>query len=178
MVHQHQLDGVLRTLKLSGMLDTLDARLSARRLEVFVDAELVKTHARVERGRATDMADYPPEKIAFFQRTPTWCRRRAAEHGPNVTAVVDELLAVNVLHRLRAVQGILGLADKHTATRLDAACRRAITVGDPSYRTNRGILTAGTENVDQPAPVTPSAPAHLHGTAQLFNPRPKRTYCQ
>ena len=148
----------------------VDARLSARRLEVFVDAELVKTHGRVERGRATDMADYPPEKIAFFQRTPTWCRRRAAEHGPNVTAVVDELLSVNVLHRLRAVQGILGLADKHTPARLDAACQRALTVGDPSYRTIRGILTAGTETLDQPAMAAPSAPAHLHGPQRLFNP--------
>ena len=148
----------------------VDARLSARRLEVFVAAELVKTHVRVERGRSTDMGDYPPEKIAFFQRTPTWCRRQAAEHGPNVAAVVDELLTVNALHRLRAVQGILGLADKHTPARLDAACRRALSVGDPSYRTIRGILTAGTEAVDQPVSVAPSAPAHLHGPDRLFNP--------
>ena len=148
----------------------VDARLSARRLEVFVAAELVKTHVRVERGRATDMGDYPPEKIAFFQRTPTWCRRQAAEHGPNVTVVVDELLAVNALHRLRAVQGILALADKHTPARLDAACARALSVGDPSYRTIRGILTAGTETADQPVNVAPSAPAHLHGPDRLFNP--------
>ena len=148
----------------------VDARLCARRLEVFVDAELVKTHGRIERGRSTDMTDYPPEKIAFFQRTPTWCRRRAAEHGPNVTTVVDELLAVNVLHRLRAVQGILALADKHTPARLDAACQRALTVGDPSYRTIRGILTAGTETLDQPTVAAPSAPAHLHGPDRLFNP--------
>ena len=165
-----QVGGCLYSVPWRFMGTQVDARLCARRLEVFVGAELVKTHGRIERGRATDMADYPPEKIAFFQRTPTWCRRRAAEHGSNVTTVVDELLSVNVLHRLRAVQGILGLADKHTATRLDAACRRAITVGDPSYRTIRGILTAGTENVDQPAPVAPSAPAHLHGPDRLFNP--------
>ena len=148
----------------------VDARLSARRLEVFVAAELVKTHVRVERGRSTDMGDYPPEKIAFFQRTPTWCRRQAAEHGPNVAAVVDELLTVNALHRLRAVQGIVGLATKHTPARLDAACARALRVGDPSYRTIRGILTAGTETVDQPVSVAPSTPAHLHGPDRLFNP--------
>ncbi len=165
-----QVAGCLYSVPWRWIGTNVDARLSARRLEVFVAAELVKTHVRVERGRATDMADYPPEKIAFFQRTPTWCRRRAAEHGPNVTAVVDELLAVNALHRLRAVQGILGLADKHTATRLDAACARALSVGDPSYRTIRGILTAGTEHADQPAVAAPSAPAHLHGPDRLFNP--------
>lgn len=149
---------------------TVDARLTARRLEVFVDLTLTKTHARILKGRSTDMADYPPEKIAFFQRTPTWCRRQAAEHGPNVTAVVNELLNINVLHRLRAVQGIVGLADKHTPARLDAACALALTVGDPSYRTIKGILTAGTETLTQPVVVAPTAPAHLHGPDRLFNP--------
>ena len=44
-------------------------------------------------GKQTDLGDYPPEKIAFHMRTPTWCRRRAAEIGPASVAVIDELLA-------------------------------------------------------------------------------------
>ena len=148
----------------------VDARLSQKRLEVFLDTELVKTHLRAVKGRQTDMGDYPPEKVAFFQRTPTWCRRRATEYGPNVTVVVDELLSVNVLHRLRAVQGILALADKHGPARLDAACARAVAVGDPTYRTIRGILAARTETDAQTPLTTPNAPAHLHGPQQLFNP--------
>ena len=149
---------------------TVDARLSTRRLEVFVDATLVKTHVRAVKGRQTDNGDYPPEKVAFFQRTPAWCRHRAAEHGPNVAAVAEVLFEVNALHRLRSVQGILGLADKHTPARLDTACRRALDVGDPSYRTIRGILVAGTENADTPNVKVPSSPAHLHGPDLLFHP--------
>ena len=53
--------------------------------------------------------------------------------------------AVNALFRLRAAQGVLGLRDKHTPARLEAACAKAIAVGDPSYRTIKGILIAGTE---------------------------------
>src|SRR5450759_1901314 len=34
--------------------------------------QLIKTWPRAERGRRTDPADYPPEKIAFFMRTPTF----------------------------------------------------------------------------------------------------------
>jgi hypothetical protein len=34
--------------------------------------------------------------------------------GPNVAEVIAELLAVNVLHRLRSAQGIIRLADKHS----------------------------------------------------------------
>jgi hypothetical protein len=58
---------------------TVDARLGRRTVEVYRDAKLIKTHVRIERGRSTDNADYPPEKIAFMMKTPAWCRRRAAQ---------------------------------------------------------------------------------------------------
>jgi transposase len=149
---------------------TVDAREGDRTVEVFVDGTVVKTWARVERGKQTDYGDYPPEKVAFFMRTPVWCRRKANELGPNVAELIGALLEINVLHRLRSAQGVLGLADRYGVDRLDAACRRAIEVGDPGYRTVRGILKAGTEHDGQPAPIAPIAPAHLHGPAQLFNP--------
>jgi hypothetical protein len=148
----------------------VDVRLTQRRVEVFDATTMIKTHGRVERGRVTDMADYPPDKIAFFQRTPVWCRRQADLLGPNVAVVIGELLAVNVLHRLRSAQGIIRLADKHDPARVDAACRRAIQVGDPTYRTIKGILTAGTEHDGEAEPATTQAPAHLHGPQRLFNP--------
>lgn len=147
----------------------VDARQTQHRVEVFVDGQLVKTWTRVERGRQTDWADYPPAKVAFYMRTPSWCRRRAGELGPAVAELVAGLLAGGALHQLRAAQGVLGLADRHGPERLDAACRRAIQVGDPGYRTVKGILAAGTEHHgQQPAP-TASAPAHLHGPATLFD---------
>ena len=141
-----------------------------KRLEIFIDTLLVKTHVRILKGRATDENDYPPEKIAFYQHTPVWCRTEADLHGPATATVIDELLGVNAMHRLRSCQGILGLAKKHTSTRLEAACLRAIEVGDPTYRTIKGILAAGTETTPEAAPTPPSAPAHLHGPNQLFNP--------
>lgn len=146
----------------------VDAREADRVVEVFVDGTLIKTHARVERGRQTDFSDYPPEKVAFFMRNPTWCRRRAAELGPAVVELIAGLLEINALHRLRSAQGVLGLADKHIPARLDAACRRAIDVGDPTYRTVKGILAAGTETTDPEESSAPAAPAHLHGPARLF----------
>jgi hypothetical protein len=147
----------------------VDAREGDRTVEVFIDGKVIKTWARLAKGKQTDWADYPPEKVAFFMRTPTWCRRRAAELGPSVTAVIAVLLEVNALHRLRSAQGVVRLAEKYP-DRLDAACARAIAVGDPSYRTVKGILVAATES----EPVTdintvPTAPAHLHGPHRLFD---------
>ena len=65
--------------------------------------------------------------------------------------MIAELLADDALYRLRAAQGVIGLADKHDPGRLEAACAKAIAAGDPSYRTVRGILAAGTERDQLPA---------------------------
>ncbi len=148
----------------------VDVRATPAAVQVFSDGRLVKTHvAAPGQGRVTDYADYPPEKIAFHMRTPAWCRKRAEQIGPKTVEVITELLEVNALFRLRAAQGVLGLADKHTADRLETASAHAIAVGDPTYRTIKGILAAGTDR--QHAPARPAgdggAAAHLRGQAAL-----------
>ncbi|MEV6383074.1 IS21 family transposase [Streptomyces sp. NPDC051773] len=147
----------------------VDVRSTATMVQVFLDGELVKTHVALEQGKRTDRSDYPPEKIAFQMRTPVWCRTQASEVGDACREVIDQLLEVNALYRLRAAQGVLGLRKKYGDTRLEAACTKAIAVGDPSYRTVKGILIAGTET--DPEPETSGdagAAAFLHGPQQLF----------
>lgn len=153
----------------------VDGRVGDTVVEIFADGELIKTWPRILRGRRTDENDYPPEKIAFFMRTPVWCRSKAEELGGHVSEIVAGLLADHALHHLRAAQGIIGLSGKYSPERVDAACRRALEVGDPSYRTVKGILAVG---ADQHRPVTgdsvvnsavsAATPAHLHGPATLF----------
>jgi hypothetical protein len=127
------------------------------------------THVRRPRGKQTDLADYPPEKIAFHMRTPAWCRKKAAGIGPACVALIGGLLEDNALYRLRAAQGVLGLADNHQPGRLEAAYAAAAAAGDPSYRTVKGILAAGTEQAPLTAPAGDGgAPAFLHGPQALF----------
>ena len=150
---------------------TADVRLTESMVQFFIGGQLVKTHPRKAWGKQTDFADYPPEKIAFHMRTPAWCRRQAAAVGPACERVISELLADNSLYRLRAAQGVVGLADRHALSRLEAACAKAITAGDPSYRTIKGILAAGT---DREAPAAAAAGdggagAFLHGPASFAN---------
>jgi len=147
----------------------IDARSTFTMVQIFATGELIATHAAKTAGKQTDMSHYPPEKIAFAMRTPTWCRTRAADIGPHCVAVIDELLAVNALFRLRAAQGVLRLVDKYGLARLEAACGKAISVGDPTYRTVKGILVAGAE-ADPLPPATGDggAAAFLHGPERLF----------
>jgi hypothetical protein len=113
---------------------TADVRVTATMVQFFIGGDLVKTRPRKDRGKQTDFADYPPEKIAFRLRTPQWCRAQAAGIGP-AEQVIGGLPAENAIYRLRAAQGVIGLADRHDPSRLEAACAKAAAAGDPSYRT-------------------------------------------
>jgi len=147
----------------------VDARSTSDMVQLFDAGELIATHVRKPFGKQTDMAHYPPERIAFAMRGPTWCRNRAAQIGPSVVAVIGDLLADNALFRLRAAQGVLGLADRHGADRLERAAAKALDVGDPTYRTIKGILAVGAE-ADPLTPATGDggAAAFLHGPSRLF----------
>ncbi|RWA23544.1 hypothetical protein MBRU_01585 [Mycolicibacterium brumae DSM 44177] len=139
------------------------ARTAGDVVQIFHSGTVVATHVLHLSGRSTNFEHYPPHKIAHTLRTVTWCRTQAEQIGPSAVAVVAELSQVNAIHRLRAIQGIIRLREKYGDRRLDAACARALAVGDPGYRTVKGILVAGTEADQDPPAVVPPPPAMLRG---------------
>jgi hypothetical protein len=150
----------------------LDVRLGAKIVRFYAGTELAKTHLRGKPGqRQTDWNDYPPEKAAFFQRTPDWCREQASQLGEHVRAAVDELLDQHHLHYLRQSQGIIRLAEKYGEMRLDAACQRALAYGNPHYRTIKTILEKGLEPnaTELTPPAIASVGAYLRGPDALFS---------
>ena len=77
---------------------------------------------------------------------------------------------VQALHRLRSAQGILSLADRHGADRLDGACALALAAGDPSSAPSAGSWPSAPTR-SRPAPAgaaSVATPAHLHGRAGLL----------
>ncbi len=165
-----QVDRVLYSVPWQHIGKTADVRLTATMVQFFIGGQLVKSHPRKMRGKATDFGDYPPEKIAFHMRTPAWCRKQAGAIGPACEQVIAELLAENALYRLRAAQGVVGLADKHDPSRLEAACAKALAAGDPAYRTVKGILAAGTERDQLPGTAGDgAAAAFLRGPGSFAN---------
>ena len=119
-----QVEKVLYSVPWRHIGKTADVRITAAMVQFFIGGDLVKSHPRKIRGKQTDFGDYPPEKIAFHMRTPQWCRRQAAGIGPSCEYLIGELLADNALYRLRAAQGVIGLADKHDPGRLRRPARR------------------------------------------------------
>jgi transposase len=125
----------------------MDVYVHQHVVQIFDGVTLLTTHERanLKGQRMTRQEHYPPEKSIYMIRTRCWCESRALEIGPNCLEIVDRLLAERPLDRLRAVQGIVGLADKWPTKRVDAACARASHFGDPSYRRVKAILEAGAD---------------------------------
>lgn len=143
---------------------TLAAHISERIVEIYQGADLVVTHERsLEPGQwHTRLEDYPPDKAAYLQRTPAFCRQIATRLGPATSQVVEILLAERPLDRLRSVQAILRLEETVGDQRLEAACARALHFGDPSYRRIKTILNAALDREPLPETATALPPARPH----------------
>lgn len=51
-------------------------------VQIFTKGELIASHILTERGKRTEIGHYPPEKIAFHMRTPSWCHTARARSAP------------------------------------------------------------------------------------------------
>jgi len=144
-------------------------RLTPRLVQAYFDCELIKTHLRVGKWQhATDWNDFPPEKAAFFRRTPDWCRRQAETLGEEVKKTVGILLDDHALYHLRQVHAIIRLGEKYGKERLNAACGRANSFGDPAYRTVKNILEKGLDCAENDEPNPVDVVAFLRGPEELL----------
>lgn len=128
-------------------------------VRIYDEWELVAQHvsAKAAGTRRTDPVHLPDEQRAYFEQSPAWCRKVAADIGPHVAKMVEELLAERPSDRLSATQGILKLRRKYSHARLDRACQRALLFGEIKYRTVRKILENGLDAEPLPG-IEPESP--------------------
>jgi transposase len=109
---------------------------------IFSDHHLVATHVRANKigTRRTVREHLPPNAQLYFAHDRHWCTEQARAIGPACSQLVDQLLSDRIVERLRAAQGVLHLVDRFSATRLEAACARALAHDSPHYRTVKTIL--------------------------------------
>jgi hypothetical protein len=119
---------------------------------LYQDHLLVATHPRAQRKgqRVTTPDHLPPQAQWFFARDRQWLDEQAGHIGPHCQQVIDWLLSDKILERLRAAQGVIGLAKTYGQTRLEAACHRAMVHGSPYYRTVKTILSSNADQLPMP----------------------------
>jgi transposase len=151
----------------------IEARITARTVELFARGERIAAHPRMSGNhKHTTVADHMPSS---HRRHAGWTidriRQDAALIGPT-TAALCELILEHKPHPeqgFRACLGIIRLAKPFGAKRLEAAARRAIDIGARTYGSVKSILD---NNMDR-------HPAHkpADGTAVLHpNIRGPRYY--
>jgi transposase len=137
--------------------EQLDARITARTIELFRKGERVAVHMRgAGRGRHTTIAEHMPSS---HRRYAEWTIERigiaAAAIGPS-TAKLAALILESRPHPeqgYRACLGILRLARQYGAERLEAACDRGLDIGARSYGSIQSILQHGLDRrPPKPAP--------------------------
>ncbi len=140
--------------------ERLWVRADLKLVRVYRNHQLIKTHLRVfEPGSCqTQTGDYPPDKRAYLERTPEWCRRQADELGPEVSRYVRRVLGDHAMRNLRKAQAVLRLAESHPAATLDQACRRALRFDNVRFSSLKKILEKGLFRRPSP-PRRPSSPA-------------------
>lgn len=121
-------------------------------VKVYHDLKLVAIHPRLRRPGARSTVDdhLPPEAVAFKTRGPQWCLRQAESVGIDCCRLVRSLLGNGVLDNLRAAQGVIGLAGRYGAARLESACRRALFFDNVKYRSVKSILEQGLDQAALP----------------------------
>src|SRR3989449_3139360 len=143
----------------------LDVRLSTHVVEMFAKGKRVASHQRSpHKGHHSTVAAHMP--IAH-QRYVEWTPQRlihwAATSGPATARVVETILASrpHPQQGFRSCLGIMRLGKRYSTERLEAACRRALTIGACSYKSIESILKNGLDR--RPLPQQPdltSRPSH------------------
>ena len=135
--------------QLTGRLirDQVEARLTARTVEIFHKGERVAAHLRgTGRGRHTAVPDHMP---SAHRRHAEWTIERIQRTAARIGSSTARLIALILESRphpeqgYRACLGILRLARQYGEPRLEAACDRGLDIGARSYGSIQSILKNG-----------------------------------
>jgi transposase len=133
-------------------------RMTASAIECLFKGGRVAAHARsYQRGKHTTLPEHMPES---HRRHLQWTPQRLLNWGQNIGAGTHAVVQWQLENRphpeqgYRACLGLLNLARSYGEERLEAACRRALTIGSPTRKRILAILEA---KLDQHPDLFPGA---------------------
>ena len=131
---------------------TLEARLTARGVELLLRGNRIASHARsTRRGGFTTLEAHMP---AAHRAHRDWTPQRLIAWGQGIGLATGEVVTRILEHNkhpehgYRACLGLLGLAKRYGSARLEAACERALVLGAFKYRHVRDILLNNRDRID------------------------------
>jgi transposase len=142
--------------------EEVEARVTVKTVEIFHRGKLVTMHLRSLRPHhPTTLTEHMPSS---HRRYRDWTHERILREAAAIgddTAALAEIILRSRPHPeqgFRSCIGILGLAKRYDAERLDAACARALALGTRSYSSVATIL----KNAQDRKAADPEQPSLLH----------------
>jgi len=141
--------------------EQVEARVSATTVEVYHRGLRVASHRRSDvRGRHTTISEHMPKAHQkHLEWSPSRFIRWGESIGQNTAALLQAILAERPHPEMgyRSCLGILRLAHRFGAARLEKACARALAIRARSYRSVESILKHGLDRAELPQPAAASS---------------------
>jgi transposase len=129
----------------------IDIRVTQHTVECFHKGVRVSSHRRSgEKGKSSTVREHMPiSHQRYLEWTPEKILLSAQRIGPDVARMVEAMIGGGEHPQLslRSCLGILRLARDYGDPRLNAACRRALSMQALSYKSVRSILRTGLDKV-------------------------------
>ena len=147
-------DGMLYSVPYEFIKRKVDVRVTDTIIEIFYNHNRIASHRRLygRKGQYSTVTEHMP---ADHQKYLEWngdrFRKWAERIGTNTCKAVHAILASQRVEQqsYRSCMGLLKLADKYSAERLEAACRKALSyTASPSYKSIKNILAAGQDKME------------------------------
>ena len=129
----------------------VDVRVTDTVIEIFYNHDRIASHRRLygRKGQYSTVTEHMPEDHqAYLEWNGERFRKWAERIGTNTLKVIDAILTSQRVEQqsYRSCMGLLKLADKYSARRLEAACQKALSyTATPSYKSIKNILAAGSD---------------------------------
>jgi transposase len=153
---------------------TLLVMANSKAVHIFFEHKQIAIHRRATRAweyvRKTEHA--PPKPEEYMSATRQSLLWWAHKIGPSVGLVAKAIFNTKGVDGLRPVRALLSFEKRYTASRLDAACKRALLYDTPTYQSVKAILIKNLDTLDPDIPVESTGQQQFHFARQsgYFDP--------
>lgn len=135
-------------------------------VEIFHRGDRVASHIRsfLKRKYTTLKEHMPEAHKAMVEWTPERIARWAEKTGPMARQVVETIMMTkeHPQQGFNAALGVIRLAKEYTQERLEKACKKALELQSPSYKTIKTMLANRMESVPLPSTIINAVQTDIH----------------
>lgn len=156
-------NGMLYSVPYEYIKRKVDVRITDKTIEIFYNHNRIASHRRLHgrRGQYSTITEHmPKDHQEYLEWNGDRFRKWAARIGTNTCTVVEAIFSSQRVEQqsYRSCMGLLKLADKYSAGRLESACKKALSyTATPSCKSIKNILAAGQDKLVAEKDINPTA---------------------